>query len=171
MQSAQPPEQVQAAFDDAAKAGQDRERQKNEGQAYANDVVPKARGAAARLMQEAEGYHAARDRQRRGRASRFRRCSPSTPRRRRSRASACTSTRMQQIYSSTTKVMVDHKGGGNLLYLPLDKLHAAERRRSIDRSASAAAGAAAVAEPPVPAPMTGAALARCAARARAGARR
>ena len=56
MQNAQPPEQVQAAFDDAVKAGQDRERQKNEGQAYANDVVPKAQGAAARLMQEADGY-------------------------------------------------------------------------------------------------------------------
>ena len=56
MQNAQPPEQVQAAFDDAVKAGQDRERQKNEGQAYANDVIPKARGNAARLMEEAEGY-------------------------------------------------------------------------------------------------------------------
>src|SRR5437762_1999424 len=56
IQNAQPPEQVQAAFDDAVKAGQDRERQKNEGQSYANDVIPKARGTAARLMQEAEGY-------------------------------------------------------------------------------------------------------------------
>jgi len=56
MQNAQPPEQVQAAFDDAVKAGQDRERQKNEGQAYANDVVPRARGTAARLIQESEGY-------------------------------------------------------------------------------------------------------------------
>ncbi|MDE2586427.1 MAG: FtsH protease activity modulator HflK, partial [Betaproteobacteria bacterium] len=56
MQNAQPPEQVQAAFDDAVKAGQDRERQKNEGQAYANDVIPKAKGTAARLIQEAEGY-------------------------------------------------------------------------------------------------------------------
>ena len=56
IQNAQPPEQVQAAFDDAVKAGQDRERQKNEGQAYANDVIPKARGTASRLMQEAEGY-------------------------------------------------------------------------------------------------------------------
>ena len=53
MQGVQPPEQVQTAFDDAVKAGQDRERQKNEGQAYANDVVPKARGAAFRLVQEA----------------------------------------------------------------------------------------------------------------------
>ena len=56
IQSAQPPEQVQAAFDDAVKAGQDRERQKNEGQAYANDVIPKARGNAARLTEESEGY-------------------------------------------------------------------------------------------------------------------
>src|SRR5689334_12009635 len=50
MQNAQPPEQVQAAFDDAVRASQDRERQKNEGQAYANDVIPKARGTAARLQ-------------------------------------------------------------------------------------------------------------------------
>src|SRR3546814_12879340 len=56
MQNAQPPEQVQAAFDDAVKAGQDLERQKNEGQAYANDVIPKARGAASRLLEEADGY-------------------------------------------------------------------------------------------------------------------
>ncbi len=67
MQNAQPPEQVQAAFDDAVKAGQDRERQKNEGQAYANDVIPRARGTAARLLEEANGYRAARDRHGRGR--------------------------------------------------------------------------------------------------------
>ena len=70
MQNAQPPEQVQASFDDAVKAGQDRERQKNEGQAYANDVIPRAKGAAARLMQEARGIPAERDRQCR------RRCQP-----------------------------------------------------------------------------------------------
>ena len=56
MQAVQPPEQVQAAFDDAVKAGQDKERQKNEGQAYANDVIPKARGEASRMLQDAEGY-------------------------------------------------------------------------------------------------------------------
>jgi len=59
MQGVQPPEQVQTAFDDAVKAGQDRERQKNEGQAYANDVIPKARGAASRLQQESEAYRIA----------------------------------------------------------------------------------------------------------------
>ncbi len=58
MQNAQPPEQVQAAFDDAVKAGQDRERQKNEGQAYANDVIPKARGMAARLQAGSRGLPA-----------------------------------------------------------------------------------------------------------------
>ena len=67
MQQAQPPEQVQAAFDDAVKANQDRERQKNEGQAYANDVVPKARGTAARLSAGSGGLPPARDRQRRRR--------------------------------------------------------------------------------------------------------
>src|SRR4026207_1708220 len=71
IQNAQPPEQVQAAFDDAVKAGQDRERQKNEGQAYANDVIPRARRARARprLAPAAgvRGLQAARDGQRRGR--------------------------------------------------------------------------------------------------------
>ena len=72
MQNAQPPEQVQAAFDDAVKSGQDRERQKNEGQAYANDVIPRARGAAARLNQEAEGYRQRVIERAEGDASRFR---------------------------------------------------------------------------------------------------
>jgi membrane protease subunit HflK len=72
MQQAQPPEQVQAAFDDAVKASQDRERQINEGQAYANDVVPKARGSASRLMQEAEGYKQRIIAAAEGEASRFR---------------------------------------------------------------------------------------------------
>src|SRR6185503_10693771 len=71
IQSAQPPEQVQAAFDDAVKAGQDRERQKNEGQAYANDVIPKAKGNAARLLEEAEGYKQRVIASSEGEASRF----------------------------------------------------------------------------------------------------
>src|SRR5690606_18697309 len=72
IQNAQPPEQVQAAFDDAVKAGQDRERLKNEGQAYANDVIPRARGTAARLKQEAEGYRQRVIANAEGDASRFR---------------------------------------------------------------------------------------------------
>ena len=122
IQSAQPPEQVQAAFDDAVKAGQDRERQKNEGQAYANDVIPKARGAASRLMQEADGYKQRVIANAEGDASRFKQVLAEY-----SKAPAVTRERiyidtMQQIFSSTSKIMLDYKGGGNLLYLPLDKL-------------------------------------------------
>ncbi len=123
MQSAQPPEQVQAAFDDAVKAGQDRERQKNEGEAYANDVVPKARGLASRLVEEAKGYQNSVIAKSEGDASRF-----SALLAEYKKAPAVTRDRlyletMQQIYASTTKVLVDQKqGGSNLLYLPLDKL-------------------------------------------------
>lgn len=122
MQNAQPPEQVQAAFDDAVKAGQDRERQKNEGQAYANDVIPRAKGAAARLMQEAEGYRQRVIASAEGDASRFQQVLVEYE-----KAPAVTRERMyidmmQQVLTSTSKVMVDQKSGNNLLYLPLDKL-------------------------------------------------
>ena len=122
MQNAQPPEQVQASFDDAVKAGQDRERQKNEGEAYANDVVPKAKGMAARLQQEAEGYRQRVIEQAEGDASRFRQIvaeynkSPQVTRDR------LYIEAMQQIMSNTTKVLIDQKGGNNLIYLPLDKI-------------------------------------------------
>ena len=122
MQNAQPPEQVQAAFDDAVKASQDRERQKNEGQAYANDVIPKARGTAARLIEEAEGYKKRVIATSEGDASRFKQIYTEyakAPEVTRSRMYLDT---MQQIYSNTSKVLVDTKGQGNLLYLPLDKL-------------------------------------------------
>ena len=122
MQNAQPPEQVQAAFDDAVKAGQDRERQKNEGQAYANDVIPKARGTAARLLQEASGYAARVVADAEGESARFKSVVAEY-----AKAPEVTRQRMyldtmQQIFANTTKVMVDAKGNGNLLYLPLDKL-------------------------------------------------
>jgi membrane protease subunit HflK len=122
MQQAQPPEQVQAAFDDAVKASQDRERQINEGQAYANDVVPKARGSASRLMQEAEGYKQRIIAAAEGEASRFRQIQTEY-----SRAPAVTRERMyidtvQQVLTNTSKVIVDQKAGSNLLFLPLDKL-------------------------------------------------
>lgn len=122
LQNAQPPEQVQASFDDAVKAGQDRERQKNEGQAYANDVIPKARGTAARLMEEANGYKQRVIATAEGDASRFRQINveyAKAPEVTRSRMYLET---MQQIFSNTSKVMIDAKGQGNLLYLPLDKL-------------------------------------------------
>jgi membrane protease subunit HflK len=118
----QPPEQVQAAFDDSIKAGQDRDRQKNEGEAYFNDIVPKAKGAAARLLQEAEGYKQSVIARSEGDASRFRQQVAEYD-----KAPGVTRERlyietMQQIYSNTTKVFVDQKSGSNMLYLPIDKL-------------------------------------------------
>jgi len=122
MQNAQPPEQVQAAFDDAVKAGQDRERQKNEGQAYANDVIPRAVGSAARLTQESEGYKQRVIASAEGDASRFEQILTEY-----SKAPKVTRERlyldmMQQVLSTTSKIIVDQKNGNNLLYLPLDKL-------------------------------------------------
>src|SRR4051794_1298399 len=122
MQNAQPPEQVQAAFDDAVKAGQDRERQKNEGQAYANDVIPKAKGNAARLLEESEGYKQRVIASSEGEASRFKQILVEY-----NKAPVVTRERlyldtMQQIFSSTSKIYIDQKSGSNLLYLPLDKL-------------------------------------------------
>ena len=122
MQNAQPPEQVQAAFDDAVKAGQDRERQKNEGQAYANDVIPRAVGNAARLIEESEGYKQRVIVSAEGDASRFEQILSEY-----SKAPKVTRERlyldmMQQVLSNTSKIIVDQKNGNNLLYLPLDKL-------------------------------------------------
>jgi len=122
VQNAQPPEQVQAAFDDAVKANQDRERQKNEGQAYANDVIPRARGTAARLQQESQGYRQRVIANAEGEASRFKQVLAEYV-----KAPQVTRERMyidamQQVLSSTSKIVLDYKGPGNLLYLPLDKL-------------------------------------------------
>ncbi len=147
MQNAQPPEQVQAAFDDAVKAGQDRERQKNEGEAYANDVIPRARGMAARMMEEASGYRTRLIEQSQGDAARFRQIVTEY-----NKAPQVTRDRlyidaMQQIMSNTSKVLIDQKGGGNLLYLPLDKL--------MQMSAGAVAAAPPV-KPVEPAPADGA---------------
>jgi membrane protease subunit HflK len=116
------PEQVQPAFEDVVRAQQDRERFKNEGQAYANDVVPKARGIAARLIEEANGYKASVLNTAQGDSSRFRQILTEYE-----KAPGVTRERMyldtmQQILSATSKVIVDQKGGQNLLYLPLDRI-------------------------------------------------
>lgn len=150
LQAVQPPEQVQVAFDDAVKAGQDRERQKNEGQAYANDVIPKARGTASRLMQEAEGYRSMVVENATGNASRFKQVLVEYQ-----KAPAVTRDRMyletmQQIFSSASKVMVDAKSGSNLLYLPLDKLIA----QAAATDAQAAAARAAQAQSSLPSSST-----------------
>jgi len=122
LQNVQVPEQVQAAFDDAFKAGADRDRFKNEGQAYASDVIPKAQGTAARLRQEAEGYKGRVVAQAEGDAQRFNSVYTEYQ-----KAPAVTRDRlyidtMREVYSNVTKVMTDNRSGSNLLYLPLDKL-------------------------------------------------
>jgi membrane protease subunit HflK len=117
-----PPEQVQAAFDDVLKAGQERERAKNEAQAYANDVVPRAVGSASRLKEEADAYKSRIVSQAQGDAQRFKSVLAEyqkAPQVTRDRMYLDT---MQQIYSNVTKVLVDSRQGSNLLYLPLDKI-------------------------------------------------
>ena len=139
MQNAQPPEKVQAAFDDAVKAGQDRERQKNEGQAYANDILPKAKGLASRMQQEAEGHRQRVVEEATGDAERFTQVAVEYK-----RAPQVTRDRlyldaMEQIMANTTKIVVE-KGGNSLLNLPLDKL---VQMSGAAAAAAPAAGAAA----------------------------
>ena len=122
IQSVQPPEEVQAAFSDAIKAAQDAERLKNDGQAYANDVIPRARGAADRLAEEAEGYRERIVAQAQGDADRFQRILVEH-----AKAPGVTRDRMyletmQEVFSNVSKVMVDSKANNNLLFLPLDKI-------------------------------------------------
>ena len=117
-----PPEQVQASFDDVLKAGQERERAKNEAEAYANDVIPRAVGSASRLKEEAAAYKARIVAQAQGDAQRFTSVlaeyqkAPQVTRDRMYLES------MQQIYGNVTKVLVESRQGSNLLYLPLDKI-------------------------------------------------
>jgi len=133
IQNVQPPEEVQAAFNDAIKAAQDAERVKNEGQAYANDVIPRARGAADRLIEEAEGYRERLIATSQGDAERFTRIVTEY-----AKAPAVTRERlyletMQEVFSNVSKVIVDSKSNSNLLYLPLDKIlqqTSAEAQRS-----------------------------------------
>lgn len=122
LQNVQVPEQVQAAFDDAVKAGADRDRFKNEGQAYASDVIPKAQGTAARLSEEAQGYKSRVVAQAEGDSQRF-----LSVYREYQKAPAVTRDRlyidtMREVYSNVSKVMVDTRSSSPMLYLPLDKL-------------------------------------------------
>jgi modulator of FtsH protease HflK len=143
-----PPEQVQAAFDDVLKAGQERERAKNEAQAYANDVIPRAVGSASRLKEESEAYKARIVAQAQGDSQRFKSVLAEYQ-----KAPQVTRDRMYldamaQIYGNVTKVLVDSKQGSNLMYLPLDKIM---QMSGADSSASAAPSSpiAPVAPPPV----------------------
>ncbi len=122
LQDAQPPEPVQGAFEDAIKAREDKQRLINEAEGYSNDVIPKARGAAARKIQEGEGYKSRVISAAEGEVSRFTQLlgeyvkAPEVTRQRLYLEA------MQQVLGKTNTVMVDVKGGNNLIYLPLDKL-------------------------------------------------
>jgi modulator of FtsH protease HflK len=122
LQDAQPPEQVQNAFEDAIKAREDQQRFINEAEAYSNDVVPKARGAAARRIQEAQGYKEQVIAQAQGETSRFNQLlteykkAPEVTRKRLYLES------MESVMSETSPIMIDVKGGNNMMYLPLDKI-------------------------------------------------
>lgn len=158
VQGVQPPEQVQAAFDDAVKAGQDRERLKNDGQAYANDVIPRARGNAARLIEEANGYRERVVAQSEGDSARFKAILTEYQ-----KAPKVTKDRlyidtMQEIYSNVSKVIVDTKNNSQLLYLPLDKLleKSGPSSQEASNASSAAAAAAKAAESSPSAPRAGA---------------
>ena len=143
-----PPEQVQAAFDDVLKAGQERERAKNEAQAYANDVIPRAVGSASRLKEESEAYKARIVAQALGDSQRFKSVLAEYQ-----KAPQVTRDRMYldamaQIYGNVTKVLVDSKQGSNLMVLPLDKI----MQLSGSESSAAAAPIAPAAPATVPAP-------------------
>jgi len=146
IQNVQPPEQVQAAFDDAVKAGQDRERLINEGNAYANKVLPEAQGQVARMIQDAEGYRAKVIGDAEGDSARFTSVESEfakAPDVTRERLYLST---MQQILRDAGKVMIDTDSNNNMLYLPLDKLMGQVARDrgaagKVDEAAAAAAAA------------------------------
>jgi membrane protease subunit HflK len=149
IQNVQPPEQVQAAFDDAVKAGQDLDRQKNEGQAYSNQVVPLAAGQASRLLEQAEGYRARVVGTATGDAARFGSVLAEydkAPQVIRERMYLET---MQQMFANTSKVLIDTKGSNNMLYLPLDKII---QQAAQDPSRAAASSAMSTTVPVIPVP-------------------
>jgi membrane protease subunit HflK len=145
-----PPEQVQAAFDDVLKAGQERERAKNEAQAYANDVIPRAGGTASRLKEEAEAYKARLTAQAQGDAQRFSSLLTEYKKEPQVTRDRLYTETMQQVYSNVTKVMVDSRQGSNLLYLPLDKIMQGVSQQSSAGGTEAAPSAASTTPAVVP---------------------
>lgn len=122
MQDAQPPEEVQGAFLDAVKSREDEQRLINEAEAYANDVIPKARGGAARQLEEANGYKAQVIAQAKGEASRFTQVLAEYEKAPKVMRDRLYIEAMESVMSKSSKVMVDVKGGNNMLYLPLDRM-------------------------------------------------
>ncbi len=122
MQPAKPPEQVKAAFDDAIKAREDEQRRVNEAEAYSNEIIPRARGAAARLREESSAYKTKVIARAEGEASRFTQLLTEYE-----RAPAITRERLyldslEAVLSGTSKIMIDADGSNSLMYLPIDQL-------------------------------------------------
>jgi membrane protease subunit HflK len=138
MQIAKPPEPVKAAFDDAIKAREDEQRLVNEAEAYRNEILPQARGQAARIREQSNGYKARVIAESEGNASRFEQLLTEYQ-----RAPVVTRERMyletmQQVLSNTNKILIDspEDGSNSLIYLPLDRLmeNNAARARSGQQS-------------------------------------
>ena len=133
VRNVQPPDQVQAAFEDAIKARQDRDRKINEGEAYANRIIPRARGQAARVLEEAEGYKQGIVARASGEADRFLLLAaeyakaPEVTRRRLYLEA------MEEVMGRANKLLVDDSGSNNLIYLPLDKMMGAAAAGAIAR--------------------------------------
>jgi len=122
MQPAKPPDEVKEAFDDAIKSREDEQRSVNEAEAYRNDIIPRARGAAARLREESNGYKQRVIARAEGEASRFNQLLTEYE-----RAPEVTRQRLyldtiESVLSSTSKVFLDVEGNNSLMYIPLDKL-------------------------------------------------
>ncbi len=133
MQDAQPPQQVQAAFDDAIKAREDEQRQINEAEAYANDIIPRARGGAARRIQEAEAYREEIVQIAQGESERFLKVLAEY-----NKAPKVTRERlyleaMESVLANSNKVMIDVKQGNSLMYLPIDKMMQSQPGQSTSR--------------------------------------
>lgn len=146
-QRAQPPEEVKSAFDDAVKAREDKDRFVKEAEAYANDIIPRARGAAARLVQQAEGYKASVIARAEGEARRFTQVANEYV-----KAPSVTRERLyietiEQVLTNSTAILIDQKAGNNLIYLPLDKLLSGAAPATPPAAAAGGGGTAAVPAP------------------------
>ncbi len=122
MQDAQPPEQVQQAFDDAIKAREDKQRTINEAEAYSNDVLPRARGKAARVVQEAKAYQEEVVAHAEGETERFLKVLHEYKKAPKVTRERLYLDAMEEVLAGSSKVMIDVKNSNNLMYLPLDKI-------------------------------------------------
>ena len=139
LQDANFPGDVEASVQDAIRAREDRERMGLEAEAYANDILPRARGAAARELYDAEAYRARVIADAEGEADRFVQILLEYE-----KAPGVTRQRMyletlEEVLANSTKVLLDSEGGGNLIYLPLDRL--VERRADSPQDVLAPASA------------------------------